>query len=537
MEEFGQAREVEERIHHALEGFDNGKFKTLRDAADKHHVPYTRIYAHYHDRPSKIGRPGTNKRLNPEQEAALRLYIRRCNKIGYSALPHMIYDAATCILKESRLNPTIPIRPLGRDWVSRILACNPDIEKYVQKPKDKNRIDAQKRESIIEYFEKFKRIVAERGILPSDCWNFDETGFRIGCGGKQIVITLGARDKPKKDRKSFTVASETNRDYLTSVEAISAAGEVIPPMLILKAVQHLFQWYAHTHIPDNYLLGVSDTGYNNDELALDWIQHFEKYSAQFQRGVWRLLIFDGFGAHLTKQFIDYCDKHNIIPFSLPSHTSHLLQPLDVTVFQPFKHWHKKTVEVAVRTGCIDFNKVEFLHEIQSIRSRTFKKGMILSAWEKSGLFPLNPEIVLQKIPRPQTPPPEESIPPSSPLTPYTPKATIGYSITMRNKVLEGRGVTKKRFDRYIRGTVAQSLALRQAKCDLSEIQKEVEQRQKRQQRDGRVIQSGGTVYAKDGQEAVLKRKQQVEEKAAAAAERAQKKKKPKTNNPPNDPFI
>ena len=49
MEEFGQAREVEERIHHALEGFDNGIFKTLRDAADKHHVLYTRIYACYHD--------------------------------------------------------------------------------------------------------------------------------------------------------------------------------------------------------------------------------------------------------------------------------------------------------------------------------------------------------------------------------------------------------------------------------------------------------------------------------------------------------
>jgi hypothetical protein len=108
---------------------------------------------------------------------------------------------------------------------------------------------------------------------------------------------------------------------------------------------------------------------------------------------------------------------------------------------------------------------------------------------------------------------------------------------MRNKVLEGRGVTKNKFDRYIRGTVAQSLALRQAKCDLSEIQKEVEQRQKRQQRDGRVIQSGGTVYGKDRRKAVLKRKQQVEEKAAAAAEQAQKKKKPKTNNPPDDPFI
>jgi hypothetical protein len=380
----------------------------------------------------------------------------------------MIHNAATYILESSNLNPSVPIRPLGHDWVASFLAANPDIEKVKQKPKDKKRIDAQKREDIVQYFEKFKKVIVDKGILPSNCWNFDETDFRIGCGGNQIVITLGARHRPNKDRKSFTIASETNRDYLTSVEAISAAGDVIPPMLILKATQHLFHWYTHMHIPDDYFLDVSETGYSNDELALDWIQHFNQYSTRSQRGAWRLLIFNGFGSHLTKQFIYYCDTNNIIPFSLPSHTSHILQPLDVTVFQLFKHWHKRAVETAVRNGCVDFNKVEFLHEVQSIRARTFKNGTILSAWEKSGHFPFNPEIVLQKLPaQPRTPPPVEEEPPSSPLTPYTLSSTIKYSLTMRNRIAEGRGVIKLRLDRYIRGTVAQSLALRHAKRDLS----------------------------------------------------------------------
>ena len=175
---------------------------------------------------------------------------------------------------------------------------------------------------------------------------------------------------------------------------------------------------------------------------------FDNYSRQYQSGAWRLLLFDRFGSHLTKQFIEYCDFCNIIPFSLPSHTSHLLQPLDVTVFQPFKHWHKRTVEIAVHTGCVDFNKVEFLHNVQLIRSNTFKRGTILSAWEKSGLFPFNPEIVLQKISRPQTLPPPlvENILPSSPPTPYTPKSTIGYSCKMRNRIQEGRGISKLQFD-------------------------------------------------------------------------------------------
>ena len=49
---------------------------------------------------------------------------------------------------------------------------------------------------------------------------------------------------------------------------------------------------------------------------------------------------------------------------------------------------------------------------------------------------------------------------------------------MRNRIAEGRGVTKLRLDQYIRGTVAQSLALRHAKRDLSDIQRAVEERQK-----------------------------------------------------------
>jgi hypothetical protein len=79
-----------------------------------------------------------------------------------------------------------------------------------------------------------------KGILLIDCWNFDEIGFWIGYGGKQIVLTLGAREKPKKDRKSLTITSKTNRDYLISIEAISAADDIILPMLILKTTQHLF---------------------------------------------------------------------------------------------------------------------------------------------------------------------------------------------------------------------------------------------------------------------------------------------------------
>ena len=59
----------------------------------------------------------------------------------------------------------------------------------------------QKLKQIEKFFEKIKKIQDEKRILLSDCWNFDKTGFQIGCGGKQIVFILGEREKLKKIAK------------------------------------------------------------------------------------------------------------------------------------------------------------------------------------------------------------------------------------------------------------------------------------------------------------------------------------------------
>ncbi|KAF2193282.1 hypothetical protein K469DRAFT_447321, partial [Zopfia rhizophila CBS 207.26] len=87
----------------------------------------------------------------------------------------------------------------------------------------------------------------------------------------------------------------------------------------------------------------------------------------------------------------------IWPFLLPSHTTHILQPLDVVVFQPFTYYHKKRVETETRLGYDNFNKVEFLHAIQDVRKKAYKPGTIQSAFKQAGLWPYNPSIVLSKL--------------------------------------------------------------------------------------------------------------------------------------------
>jgi hypothetical protein len=117
---------------------------------------------------------------------------------------------------------------------------------------------------------------------------------------------------------------------------------------------------------------------------------------------------DSHGSHLTFEFMDICKEANIIPFLLPPHSTHLLQPLDIGIFQGYKHYHQESLEKHVRFSRIDFDKVEFLALLDGIRKATFKSSTIMSSFQKAGLIPFQPEVVYEKMkefnpPEPMTP--------------------------------------------------------------------------------------------------------------------------------------
>ncbi|RPA91699.1 hypothetical protein L873DRAFT_1611836, partial [Choiromyces venosus 120613-1] len=55
----------------------------------------------------------------------------------------------------------------------------------------------------------------------------------------------------------------------------------------------------------------------------------------------RLLLFDGHSSHVNAAFLEFCVSHKIIPYCLSLQTTHQLQPLDVSVFGPYKHQYQK----------------------------------------------------------------------------------------------------------------------------------------------------------------------------------------------------
>ena len=93
----------------------------------------------------------------------------------------------------------------------------------------------------------------------------DESGFQIGMGKHQKVITRDAS-------KLLYSGSSTNRELITMIESISAGGENIPPMVVLRGKKLQECWFDCTSIDDDTAIAVSDSGFSNNELSFKWLK-------------------------------------------------------------------------------------------------------------------------------------------------------------------------------------------------------------------------------------------------------------------------
>ena len=87
----------------------------------------------------------------------------------------------------------------------------------------------------------------------------------------------------------------------------------------------------------------------------------------WKQGEYRFLIVDGHASHILNEFIKFIKANKIICICLPPHSTHLLQPLDVSVFGPLKQNCKKLLPEKTRFTTYNIVKVNFISLIQQAR--------------------------------------------------------------------------------------------------------------------------------------------------------------------------
>lgn len=143
----------------------------------------------------------------------------------------------------------------------------------------------------------------------------DETGFRVGIpGGERVLV-------PRAIKQLYTPSPE-NRISITIIEAVSAGGQTIPPVLVFPGKIHMESWYPK-NLHGNELILLSETGYSNSKLALRWLQHFIEHTTH-ELGNPKLLLLDSHVSHTSPEFIIIAAESNIFILPFPSHLTYVL---------------------------------------------------------------------------------------------------------------------------------------------------------------------------------------------------------------------
>jgi hypothetical protein len=340
-------------------------------------------------------------RLLVTEEEMLCDHILDLDWRGFSVRLSTVKDLADSLLAARNCEP------VGQNWAKSFVKRRPELRTKFNRKYDYKRALCEDPELVQGWFRLVQNTKAKYGIQDNDMYNFDETGFMMGMHNASAVVTASERrSKPKS-------LQQGNREWVTSVVCVSAAGWAIPPFIIFGGKHHLSAWYKEDSLPRDWLIGVSENGWTTNELGMKWLEHFNKHTKERTIGAHRLLILDGHESHNSLEFQQYCKEAKIITLCMPPHSSHLLQPLDVGCFSPLKRAYGRQAEEMIRNGINHMTKIEFLPAFQQAYSKTIIKDNILGGFRGAGLVPHNPEVVISKLDvklRTPTPPATEDLP-------------------------------------------------------------------------------------------------------------------------------
>lgn len=186
------------------------------------------------------------------------------------------------------------------------------------------------------------------------------------------------------------ISSAERGELVTAVCAMSAQGSYVPPVLIFKRKRQKPELM--NGAPPGSKMFISDSGYINSDLFHEWVQHFRNNTnATKENPV--LLILDNHSSHQSLQTVLYCRENGIMLLSIPTHSSHKVQPLDRCFFQALKtnyaeacnHWL-----VSHPGRVITQHQVAELFGIAYGRCATIEKAV--KAFRMCGIVPINPGV-------------------------------------------------------------------------------------------------------------------------------------------------
>jgi hypothetical protein len=220
---------------------------------------------------------------------------------------------------------------LGQGWLCWFKKRHPELILRSSQGLEVNRAKNLCPQNVASLFGNLQLLYAAHSYPPDHIWNCDEAGVHAGRNGRKILLFA------KKGSKSVHSINPDQREWLSVLSCVNAAGRYIPHFYIFKGKCMRRNYVSRCEA--GATMAMQNKAWMTGFLFSVWIAHLVK-ALESRRGISptnrHLLILDGYNSHVTLDVVYKAKENGLDLLTLPSHTSHRLQPLDCSFFRPFK---------------------------------------------------------------------------------------------------------------------------------------------------------------------------------------------------------
>ena len=328
-----------------------------------------------------------------EEELQLEMYCIEASKMGYglstAKLRSLAYEYAVKLDKrfphtrQGRPNPWLERKEAGLDWQRAFLRRHPDLS--IRKPEATSigRMSAFNKHNVELFYENLRSILVENEYEAHQIWNVDETGITTVQVPEHVIAKKG-------ERQVSSVTSAERGTLVTMCNAVNAGGGSIPPFYVFPRV----------HFKDIMLKNGSpgcagtaqQTGWMTESTFREWFSHFMTHAHPSKENR-MLLLLDNHETHLSIDFIDIAVENGVVLLTIPPHTSHKLQPLDISIYGPFKRAYNQEIDTWLVSNP---GKTVSIYELAELSGKAWLKSAvpanIISGFSAPGIFPFRPDV-------------------------------------------------------------------------------------------------------------------------------------------------